>query len=702
MTRAAILALACWAAFNWVSTIHRITQLYVDLPTWDYWRVPAEAAEIRHLDPRFLWRQHNEHRIIFPDLVFALDVLLVHGRRILPLVVSFLCYAGSWAILAWLIGRETSIARATRVSIVLATAVLIGWKGCTGVLADPFLLQWTLLELAVLASLTFATRVPGTPGRWPVIGTIAWGIVATYSSANGLLLWAVLLIAAYLLRFSRKQIALLALAGIVADGLYFIGYRFSGGTNLWQLVLHPFYAACFVAVYLSMPFGGMKSPQFGVYVGFANLCLTAFLFSVAFRRGLVRTRPGIVLFGSYGFTLITAVLTAAGRMDVSDFYFSGAKATRYVAPLIVNWAVFVAIAMWMAALGRWRKFLVPVLLAGTAFLLAISFLKLRWWLEQSTRAFVDEQVTELSIENGVTDRRLLRSVFPDPGFVTKYLPALASHHESIFYENRANWLGKALAELGPPSEAVATGGVTTIFPVVSGVEVAGWANTGTGSPFERLVLADERGTIIGLGRRPADGIPSQLLSNATPARWAWIAFAPARYGAGKFSVYGIEPGTKKLRRIAGSWNFPLITAVNKSDLGPGLNGLTWRADPGWTRNGAGPHDAKQPAPEGLQFGTWNGFDSHTGQIAFSPFPVPASGCLILPVLHGPSTDGLSVELQDNASGQVIESMPMQNEDVQWEFWRVTATPGREVAEVARDYGKGAGQWLAIAAPVNCR
>ncbi|MBV8865749.1 MAG: hypothetical protein JO210_10185, partial [Acidobacteriaceae bacterium] len=309
---ALLLALAAWAVFNWFATIHRIFDLYVMVPTWDYWRVSQYLAQIEALDPRFLWAQHNEHRIVLPDAVFALDVLLFHGRRVLPLIISFLCYAGSGVLLGYVIAQETSISREFRVAITLLASVTIGWKGCTLVLADPFLLQWTLVELAVLVSLLLLARAPGTVHWWPLAATVAAGVSATYSSGNGLLLWPVLLAAGWLLRLSRRQMAALGLSALVADGLYFIGYHFSDRTQFADLLLHPGYTICFVAAYLSMPFGGMKSPQFGVYVGLINLGLTLLLLAVAVRYKALATAPGVVLFGSYFFTVLSAILIAAG------------------------------------------------------------------------------------------------------------------------------------------------------------------------------------------------------------------------------------------------------------------------------------------------------------------------------------------------------------------------------------------------------
>ncbi len=696
---AAIVLLVLWACFTWVSTLARLPGLYVVIPTEDYWRVVQNLKQIQSLDFRFLWHQHNEHRIVFPDIVFALDVLLLHGRRILPIVVSFLCYLGSWLILARLVSRESAIPATTRISIVSLTAVVIGWKGCTLVLANPFLLQWTLVEFAALASLTLLAHVPDDNDRWVMAGSVGSAIVATYSSANGLLLWIILLIAAYILKLSRKQALIVGIGAILADGFYFVGYRFAQNTNLLNLLLHPGYGIRFIAVYLSMPFGGMKSPVFAVYLGIAVLCAFAWLLFVAITRGLIRSRLGIVLFGSYVFTLLTAILTAGGRMDITDAAFSGAKATRYLVPVTINWAVLIALAIWMASVQRWRITSVPVLTVLFAALLSISFIKLRWWLQTGTREFINGQVTQLSIENGLLDKRLLLSIFPDPHFVESYLPLLRDAKLSIFYRDESKWLGKPVSEFTSEVSSSSSGEVTRVFPVSSGVEIVGWA-----PQFKRVIIVSEQGNVIGFGLRPPEGLPSELLSPATVPHLAWVAFVPAKYTKGKFRVYSPDAKAKHLLPVGQLYNFPSVTIADKDEVGPTISGLTWRRDAGWIADGTGPHESITSfTPASPIYGTWNGSDSVTGSISTSDFAAPISRCITVPVLHGPSTAGLSLELLNDDTGKVIETIPMQDEDVQWEFWRIPIPEETSrLRLLARDQGTGFGQWLAVASPAECR
>src|ERR1700685_670413 len=323
-TLSLLLLFACsaWLAFNWFETIQRIVRYYTALPVWDYWRTAAFLHFYQAFDLRVLWRQHNDHRILFPEIVFAADSILLRGRQLLPLSVSILCYAGNWLVLAWAFGSYPAIPSLVRKIGVLLAGVIIGWQGSAVVLADTFLLQWTLLQFAVLLSLAFLARLAERASTADLIGVVVSAIVATYSSSNGLMLWPILLAAAWLLSVRKSQMVALGVPAVSAIGVYFIGYHFTDNLSIRTLLSHPLYALEFVGCYLSMPFGAIKSSGFGMCLGLASLSIIVLLGIAAARKRLLASRPSIVLFGSYMFLLLTAVLTAAARMDPPDPVFA--------------------------------------------------------------------------------------------------------------------------------------------------------------------------------------------------------------------------------------------------------------------------------------------------------------------------------------------------------------------------------------------
>jgi hypothetical protein len=297
----------------------------------------------------------------------------------------------------------------------------------------------------------------------------------------------------------------------------------------------------------------MKSPTFGVYVGLANLAFAIYLFIYALRERLLDTRQCVVLFGTYCFALLTAILTAAGRMDVADATFTAAKADRYVTVPLVNWGVLISLTLWLAARRRWRIAPVPALAFCFAVLLATGCLKLRAWVRAGDEYFADAQAAILSIEDDLDVSDLIKKDFPDPRLVRAELPVLRRDHLSIYYKERGRWLGQPASQFGPFANGFASGAVTKTVPISGGLEVFGWADDGSDVPRYRwIVLANDAGQIAGFAERlPAGPVPNSPAPK-TPRSLSWVGFVNSRVGGTSFQAYLVDPDRRGLFPIRGS------------------------------------------------------------------------------------------------------------------------------------------------------
>ncbi len=699
-----LLLLFAWMVLHGLETVRRIMHYYNPLPVWDYWRVPEHFSQYKSFDVRVLWKQHNEHRIVFPEIVFAADTLLWHGRMILPLAASFICYLATWLVLLRTFVSERQLSPALRSAAVFLTGVLVLWEGSATVLGTPLLLQWTLMQLAAMCSLVWVSRVKNALGNGYLAGTIAAAVIATYSSGNGMFLWIVLLGAALVLRVAKRQLAVIGVAGTVSVGLYFVGYQFSRDTNFRNLLLHPLYFLGFATSYLSMPLGGMKTPSFAVSVGLMSLLVMALLCSIAARNGLLRSEPGIVFFGSYAFALLTIVITAAGRMAPSDPTFFAAKQARYLTVPLMNWAVFIFACIWVSTRCHWKFVNPPALAIVFGVLLMVALPKLRWWLADDAGKVAEQQLAALGIEDGLRDTYLIGKIFPDPGFVLHFLPEMRENHLSIYYKPRDKWLGRPLETFSPLHSNPIPGEITYTYPLHSGFEVAGWADeSAERRSYDWVVLANEGRQIVGFGRRIPAGFPDSARGIRTPPSLGWVGFVNLSVKTKSVFAYVLDSHRRGLFPIAGSFPVPLLAPATLDEAGASIPGITWQKDPSWMTGGLPLHVDFGAAPAGPVYSSWGGSDAHTGKMSSSPFAAPASGCLILPVLHGPSADGLSVDLRNAATGEVMASAPMQSRDTQWEYWRVSIDESvKHLLVDARDEGRDWGQWVAVAVPLQCR
>ncbi len=235
------------------------------------------------------------------------------------------------------------------------------------------------------------------------------------------------------------------------------------------------------------------------------------------------------------------------------------------------------------------------------------------------------------------------------------------------------------------------------------MEVLGWADESPGrSQSQWIVLANEREEIVGFGRKLSAGFPRYLPAAETPPSLAWVGFVNLNVKTTSFKAYIVDARRRGLIPIGSPSAVPAVGAVTVDQTGPQIAGLAWQIDPAWRTN-ALPGGRYWDPPSGPIYASWGGHDSNTGRIASSIFPVPANSCMVLPVLHGPSVEGLSVDVVDADTGQAIASAPMQDGESQWQYWRVPiAATVKHARLIAQDQGSGWGQWLAIGEPRECR
>jgi hypothetical protein len=647
-----------------------------------------------------LWVQHNEHRILFPEIVFALDMLLFRGQQIFPICVSVLCYLGILVILGWVLHVSGGLSPSLQLAAVLLGAIIMGWQGSAVFLADTFLLQWTMLQFAVAASLgllIFAKR-PG--GEWYFAASLAFAEVATFSSGNGMLLWPVLVLAALALRLPGRRIWVLGAVAVASLGLYFTGFRFSGSINLRNFFAYPLYSLDFVGAYLGMPFGGMKGTYFGVNLGLTGLGIAVTLFCIAARKRLLATPAGALFFGVYLFDVLTALLTAAGRMNPSDPHFLAAEAQRYLSTPLMNWAVLVMLAVWMSGACGWKIFSPTQICVLVALLCLLGFPKLRWWLRDQDTMFSARQAATIALRNGIIDPNLILKIFPDPNVVQPLIRELRDRHLSVFSDRRCDLIGKPLQDSFRMLKQRGFGAVTDVHPVQSGIEVTGWVDSSRDrEDASEIVLVNEAGLMVGFGSKLGDLFPDRLLGSQTPPSLGWVGFVNLSVKSSSFQPYYIRK--HQLVSLGEPVRVPEITAVAPENAGKGISGVAWAANPGWKQNGelpaegwlgTGPRGAVYSSRRHWEGDHWKRESPEENGVLTADFPTPAGQCVVLPLLHGPSVEGLSVTAND-------ATVSFQNGETAWTYARIPLHGPATTLTISAPHP---GNWLAVGEPQECR
>jgi hypothetical protein len=555
--RIVLVLLLGWLGFNWWSTVVHIIRYYNPLPVSDYWRVIEDLPVVQAGRLSWLWRQHNEHRIVFPEIVFVLDHLAFRGREVLPLLVSFACYVGALILLGRNYWRHVNASTPVKMQALLLGGVIAGWPLSVYVLGTPFLLQWTLLQFAVVLALDSVSRFRDKSGFSPVALCIASAVVATYSSANGLLLWLILLGIGVAMRAPRNRLLALAFSGAISVGAYFVGYD-RPGTPLLAALRHPIYCLGFVVSYFSMPFGALRLPVFGLIFGLVSLTVWLTCFGRAFRdRRRSISAFDIVAFGYFAFVLLTAVLTSIGRVNVADRGFGNAKATRYLTFPLLGWALMVALATALSWREKWKTFSTQVIVLTAMVIVGFMQIRLGRWLRTNTDYVAFQQWSAVSLQNDLLDPFFLGSVFPKQAFIEHFVPILRAGGASVFADPAVKLPGKQFRSAFPNSQKEAEpGGVGRITPVRGGLSVLGWAANLDRGGKNLILFVDGAGEIVGLGRHLRAGFPKELMPLPAPSSQTWVGFINGRYRSRSFIPYLVEPESGFASPLARDTNIP--------------------------------------------------------------------------------------------------------------------------------------------------
>ena len=204
-----------------------------------------------------LWSQHNEHRILVPRLQFIVDYALFDGRLTFLLAMVLISSVLLGGVMTWPIAtvwrdRVVTLGFLTFVSATLSPAGIenLSWPFQVG-LVQAYLFAVAAIVLSVC---WLRVELPNRLDWLALISIVILGAGATYSSANGLLVWPVVWAVMLRRKVGWRSVALVGAAGIVLIGSYLWHYEpVEGHSPYAEAIRHPLGLARYVAVFLGHP-----------------------------------------------------------------------------------------------------------------------------------------------------------------------------------------------------------------------------------------------------------------------------------------------------------------------------------------------------------------------------------------------------------------------------------------------------------------
>src|SRR5258708_4274202 len=192
------------AALTMISTLIVITNTYTPLPLFDQWAYWRSGPDYQNHFWREVFRQHSEHRIAIPRLLFLIDHHVFRGTNVFLLASSFALQLGTSALFLFLAVRRSALSLVSRWNLGGALLACLFTAQQFTNFTWGFQVQFIMVYFATFAALTLL-YIGAERSRLWLIPVIASGFVASFSMANGLLVWPWLIVLAFALGIPSRR-----------------------------------------------------------------------------------------------------------------------------------------------------------------------------------------------------------------------------------------------------------------------------------------------------------------------------------------------------------------------------------------------------------------------------------------------------------------------------------------------------------------
>jgi len=553
MTRRLVAALALLGtlAIN-AYTLAQFARARTSVPWADQWVAVRDVMRYRAGESLWtiVWTPYWGHRLVIPRLIFLADARWLSFASLtwLTILVQFV-HIALLIGLAWLL-----LGRKAPALFVLAIAVILN------LMLSPFQMENFVWGMQTMFTLVLAAATAAFVClSFENLGLcIVFGVIASLTMPNGILVWPILLAQALYLRRGRKVALALAAVGISVIGFYLWRYTRPPelGLGLGGMIRHPIEAIELLGLTIGVPF--RLSLPMDVAVGLLTLVITGYVFLRAAWPRTAERKPFASLFAIVLFSLLSLLSLVAGRLTPQALHVDSRDPLpgRYFTMICLFWASVGLLALYTFHVERIR----PLVLGACGILFAVLMFASyqRQLIEADDWAdfFLGADAAGGALILDAPDEPILSVLWPAPAERAERVRFLRAQGLAMFHEPRAAWPGRRIADLFPSSSDRCSGAIEkTLALDGTSWRLEGWAwDLDTSGPPDDVLIADSQDVVVGLARGGLrHGYIPGLLFDPQPApphaRWRrseWLGYARA---SGDLKLYGVLRGAGKVCSI---------------------------------------------------------------------------------------------------------------------------------------------------------
>ena len=676
------------------TTLWGVYTHFSPVPFWDMWSgYIGFYLRVLENDHSVWLSQHNEHRILISRMLFWLDLEYFKGLGVFLVCVNLVIQLGTAFVFFAVISKKLKADPHKTAIYAFIFCLLFSWVQRENFIW-AFQSQFLFVFMFSLLSFLNMGRYTADNKNHYLLLSLFFGCCATFSMANGLLVFPLLVVQALLLRTSRLSLATIIAVGITVSIIYFIDYHkpVRHDSAIQSILQHPLLVTVFTLTYLGSPFVFVLGQSYLVtaagffFLTAAGVCLYCIIKKHALDY------VNVTLFIFLLFIVGTAFATASGRIFLGV---DGALANRYATPALMGWITLVLI-------GFINRTILPkacfYIAKGCLICIPLLLLppQLRAFDNFAGTAF-NRKIAVLGVANHQYDSFYFEQICYKQEGLLEIIEQSIDKGISVF---SSDWIKYETNQISADSihPEPCMGAIESTEPFQSGSSISyrvkGWAwDPKTQTVPEKIILVDKEFNVVGYGisGEPRFDITKAIAGN--PYNSGWLAYIINPKVKGPISAYAATDSG--LFKIPGK-------PIELDESVRIMNISRWKGEPSsellnisgeWKKGAIHPR-VRQKENQTI-YGSWVGGDEYVGKVEFEISP--SNDPVNIIYMTGPDSRFQDIEIYDLA-GKLLYRFQLPKSINVWSKISLHLKTTENIKIVMADNGNSQGQWSALLIP----
>lgn len=415
------------------------------IPFWDMWNGYLEFyTHILNGEYKYIFLQHNEHRIVLTKLLFLIDLGVFGGKSYFLLIINLiLMLLIVWQFFKFIdklfIDKNLYYRNLIKLFILI---LLFSWTQHENI-TWGFQSQFYLAYLVPFFSFYLMAIFKETNQNKYFYYSCILAALSSYTMANGILTSLLIVIMTFLFRLDKIKIFIAIIICIVNYIIFFNDYQSIDrqGNVLEYLINSPIDFLLYIFTYLGSPFFYLfkHNIQVSEIFGFILVMCMIFIIIKYFKRILLNYfLIAIIIQQIYIF--LTALVTASGRFS---FGIEQAISSRYTTPVLIFWAILFILLFYFFNqqkffLSKSKYFIILIISLFFTFYQFTS-------LKNENGMKLERKLGALAIAMNIKDTKAIQRVCPSVDLCIEIANLASKYKISVFNDDM---FGNTLSSLG--------------------------------------------------------------------------------------------------------------------------------------------------------------------------------------------------------------------------------------------------------------